>query len=164
MPNILIIGATRGLGASLTNAYASRADTTVFATTRQDSAPTSGFNEKVVWVRGIDVADSGVGSRLVEELGVVMPELEGRRRGFDVVVSSSLGGLLCFGVWMDGWRGRGRKVISMKRGERELELEGGGEDGVGEILKYMLILFADHNSRIFRNRRLHKRSKLGSRS
>ncbi|KAL5331982.1 hypothetical protein ACEPPN_001525 [Leptodophora sp. 'Broadleaf-Isolate-01'] len=86
MPNILIIGATRGLGASLTNAYASRADTTVFATTRQDSAPTSGFNEKVVWVRGIDVADSGVGSRLVEELGVVMPELEGRRRGFDVVI------------------------------------------------------------------------------
>ncbi|KAG4432077.1 hypothetical protein IFR05_012431, partial [Cadophora sp. M221] len=59
MPNILIIGATRGLGASLANAYAAQTDTTVFATTRQDDAPRSGFDSKIVWVRGVDVADSG---------------------------------------------------------------------------------------------------------
>ncbi|KAH7317867.1 oxidoreductase-like protein [Rhexocercosporidium sp. MPI-PUGE-AT-0058] len=73
MPNnILIIGATRGLGRSLANAYASQPSTTVFGTTRQDVAPSGkGHDEKIVWVKNIDVADSGVGARLVNQLGTI---------------------------------------------------------------------------------------------
>lgn len=100
MPNILIIGATRGLGASLANAYASQANTTVFGTTRSPTGP-QGLNEKIVWVPNIDVSDEGAGSRLVNQLAMLgvaggMVEGEGEVRGFDVVVSCfcwSLGGV-----------------------------------------------------------------------
>ncbi|PVH78479.1 oxidoreductase-like protein [Cadophora sp. DSE1049] len=90
MPNILIIGATRGLGASLANLYASQPNTTVFGTTRKDVAPTN-LNEKIVWVKNVDVADSGVGARLVNQLGAIgggggMVEGEGGGRAFDVVI------------------------------------------------------------------------------
>lgn len=68
MTTVLIIGATRGLGASLANAYVEQKDTTVFGTTRSAAAP-EGLNEKINWVPHIDVADSGVGGRLVNQLG-----------------------------------------------------------------------------------------------
>ena len=91
MPNILIIGATRGLGASLANAYASQPNTTVYGTTRGATGP-KGLDEKIAWVPNIDVSDSGVGSRLVNQLGSLgvaggMVEGESEVRGFDVVVS-----------------------------------------------------------------------------
>merc|ERR1712093_735220 len=92
MPNILIIGATRGLGASLANLYASQPNTTVFGITRNATAPTdSKFNDKIVWVKNIDVADSGVGARLVNQLGAIgggggMVEGEDGVRAFDVVI------------------------------------------------------------------------------
>jgi hypothetical protein len=40
MPTILIVGATRGLGAALANLYASSLSNTVFGTTRSASNPT----------------------------------------------------------------------------------------------------------------------------
>ncbi|CAG8957369.1 hypothetical protein HYFRA_00010794 [Hymenoscyphus fraxineus] len=93
MPNILIIGATRGLGASLANAYAAQPNTTVFGTTRSPAGP-KGLNEKIVWVPNIDVSDSGVGARLVNQLGGLgvaggMVEGDNEVRGFDVVVISA---------------------------------------------------------------------------
>lgn len=91
MPNILIIGATRGLGASLAKAYAAQPKTIVYGTTRSAAGPV-GLNEKIIWVPHIDVSDSGVGPRLVNQLGSLgvaggMVEGENEVRGFDVVVS-----------------------------------------------------------------------------
>lgn len=104
MPSILIIGATRGLGASLANAYATQPNTTVYGTTRAAVGP-KGLNEKIAWVPNIDVSDSGVGPRLVNQLGglgVAGGMVEGKNevRGFDVVVRltpppSSLGSQSC---------------------------------------------------------------------
>jgi NAD(P)-dependent dehydrogenase (short-subunit alcohol dehydrogenase family) len=91
MPNILIIGATRGLGASLANAYAAQPNTTVFGTTRQSAGPTNGkIDEKVLWIPNIDVSNSGVGARLVNQLGMLGGGggmVEGGTKAFDVVVS-----------------------------------------------------------------------------
>ncbi|EPE31941.1 NAD(P)-binding Rossmann-fold containing protein [Glarea lozoyensis ATCC 20868] len=89
MPNVLIIGATRGLGASLANAYASQPNTTVYGTTRAATAP-KGPDEKIAWVPNIDVSDSGVGKRLVNQLGSLgvaggMVGGDSEVRGFDVV-------------------------------------------------------------------------------
>ncbi|KAI9050599.1 hypothetical protein LZ554_005758 [Drepanopeziza brunnea f. sp. 'monogermtubi'] len=88
MPNILIIGATRGLGASLANAYAAQKDTTVFGTTRQDAAPT-GLDKKIIWVKSVDVSQEGVGARLVNQLGSLGGGggmTAGGVKGFDVVI------------------------------------------------------------------------------
>lgn len=91
MPNILIIGATRGLGASLANAYASQPNTTVYGTTRSATNP-KGLDEKIVWVPHIDVSESGVGTSLVNQLGSLglaggMVEGDNEVRAFDVVAS-----------------------------------------------------------------------------
>ena len=90
MPNILIIGATRGLGASLANLYASSPSNVVYGTTRSPSAP-KGLNEKIVWVPNIDVSQEGVGAMLVNQLGqlgVAGGMIEGKDevRGFDIVI------------------------------------------------------------------------------
>ena len=84
MPNILIIGATRGLGASLANLYSTQKDTTVYGTTRKAEAPPGGkLNEKSIWVKGIDVSEKEASGKLVEELGTLVKGV----KGFDVVVS-----------------------------------------------------------------------------
>jgi NAD(P)-dependent dehydrogenase (short-subunit alcohol dehydrogenase family) len=94
MPNILVIGATRGLGASIANAYASQPSTTVFGTTRSTHGPKDGkLNEKIVWVPHVDVSEEGVGRKLVNQLGMLGGGggmNEGGVRGFDVVVSESI--------------------------------------------------------------------------
>jgi NAD(P)-dependent dehydrogenase (short-subunit alcohol dehydrogenase family) len=86
MPTILIIGATRGLGASLAALYAAQPHTTVFGTTRSaEGTP----NDGIVWVPSIDVSQEGVGRRLVNQLGVLGGGggmVEGGVKGFDVVV------------------------------------------------------------------------------
>jgi NAD(P)-dependent dehydrogenase (short-subunit alcohol dehydrogenase family) len=91
MPRILIIGATRGLGASLANAYASQPDTTVFGTTRSAAGPKHGkTSEEIIWVPHIDLSEEGVGQKLVNQLGMLGGGggmTEGGVRGFDVVVS-----------------------------------------------------------------------------
>lgn len=84
MPNILIIGATRGLGAALANAYAAQPDTHVFSTTREAHAPREGkMHGGITWVTDIDVAREDVGRRLADGLGRVV----GGKEGFGVVVS-----------------------------------------------------------------------------
>ena len=96
MPTVLIIGATRGLGASLANAYASQPQTTVFGTTRAPKGPSpseSKLNEKIVWVPNIDVSNEGCGRMLVNQLGMLGGGggmLDGGVKGFDVVVRPSL--------------------------------------------------------------------------
>jgi len=90
MPYILIVGATRGLGASLANLYAADAANTVFGTTRSSSAPMTGnLNEKIVWLKDIDVSQEDVGSRLVNQLGLLGGGgriVEGGVRTLDVVI------------------------------------------------------------------------------
>jgi NAD(P)-dependent dehydrogenase (short-subunit alcohol dehydrogenase family) len=86
MPNILIIGATRGLGASLANLYAKQEGTTVYGTTRSAEAPKKkGLDERIVWAKSVDVSERDVGERLVHQLD----GLVGGVKGLDVVVSST---------------------------------------------------------------------------
>jgi NAD(P)-dependent dehydrogenase (short-subunit alcohol dehydrogenase family) len=82
MPNILIIGATRGLGASLANAYASHANTTVYGTTRSAGAPKTAVDEKIKWVKDIDLIEKDAGKKLVDGLKAL-----GVEGGFSAVVS-----------------------------------------------------------------------------
>ncbi|KAL2818921.1 hypothetical protein BJX63DRAFT_428993 [Aspergillus granulosus] len=63
---ILIIGATRGLGASLRDLYASRHLAQVFATTRSDQGPETQTN--VSWIPNVDLTKSDVGQKLVSQL------------------------------------------------------------------------------------------------
>ena len=72
MSSILIVGATRGLGASLIKKYAAQEGTTVYGTTRADKAP-KGFSEKIKWLPDVDLTASGVGDHLVKLLGDSQP-------------------------------------------------------------------------------------------
>ncbi|KAF2838614.1 NAD(P)-binding protein [Patellaria atrata CBS 101060] len=62
--NILIVGATRGLGASLTTLYADDPSTTVYATARS-SAPDDS-PENVRWVSNLDIADPDAGPEITQ--------------------------------------------------------------------------------------------------
>ncbi|OQE38694.1 hypothetical protein PENCOP_c008G08295 [Penicillium coprophilum] len=63
--NILILGATRGLGASLRTLYSAKTATHVFATTRSSNPePNSG----VTWLTGIDISQPDVGQKLISQL------------------------------------------------------------------------------------------------
>ncbi|RQM06654.1 hypothetical protein DH86_00001275, partial [Scytalidium sp. 3C] len=85
MPNILIIGATRGLGASLVKEYASNKDNEVYGTTRSTSGPKN-VSDHVKWVPQIDVSSKNVGSDLVSELDKLGAAGSGGNRAFDVVI------------------------------------------------------------------------------
>lgn len=63
--NILIVGATRGLGASLSAIYSKTPSTHVFGTSRSS---TPGPSSAVTWLKGIDVAQPDVGQKLVSQL------------------------------------------------------------------------------------------------
>jgi NAD(P)-dependent dehydrogenase (short-subunit alcohol dehydrogenase family) len=78
MVSALIVGATRGLGASLTKQYASNPSTSVYATTRSGSGP-KGFPEGVKWLPNIDLMSPGVGDELAKQLK--------GEKALDVVVS-----------------------------------------------------------------------------
>ncbi|KAJ5211303.1 Short-chain dehydrogenase/reductase SDR [Penicillium cf. griseofulvum] len=63
--NILILGATRGLGASLRTLYSAKTATHVFATSRSSNPePSAG----VTWLTGIDISKPDVGEKLVFQL------------------------------------------------------------------------------------------------
>ena len=64
MPNILIVGASRGLGAELAKQYAS--NNTVFATSRSDKIPDAINN--VEYISNIDVAQEDAGKQLASHL------------------------------------------------------------------------------------------------
>jgi len=83
--NVLIIGATRGLGASLANAYAASPNNVVFGTTRSSAGPAdSRISKDVHWVPNIDLMSSSVGGSLVNQLAAL--SVEGGVEGFDIVV------------------------------------------------------------------------------
>lgn len=84
MPSVLIVGATRGLGASLTKQYASQPSNTVFATARSKSSATE--QENVTWIHDIDLTKSDVGDKLVSQL-------QGTK--LDIVVSSTRSTSIC---------------------------------------------------------------------
>lgn len=66
--NILILGATRGLGASLRKLYASKSSTkTVYATARAASPP-SEVESGVTWIPNVDVSQPDVGQKLVSQI------------------------------------------------------------------------------------------------
>lgn len=88
MTKILIVGATRGLGASLANAYAAKDSNIVFGTAR--SAPPTGehLSKSIQWVPHIDLTSPEVGGSLANQLGslgVGNGMVESEIRGFDVV-------------------------------------------------------------------------------
>lgn len=69
MSNILLIGATRGLGASLATHYASLPTTsTVYATTRSNSPPDTPSHAKIRWLLNIDISKSDVGDTLTTQI------------------------------------------------------------------------------------------------
>ncbi|KAM0274870.1 hypothetical protein ACHAQH_007795 [Verticillium albo-atrum] len=72
MSPILIIGATRGLGAALTKHYADQPNYTVYGTTRSSQAPAD-FPSQVKWLPDIDLTDPSAGTKLVSLLGGAQP-------------------------------------------------------------------------------------------
>lgn len=66
MPNVLIVGATRGLGASLVQKYAAENSGTVFATSRSENAPFDHKNVQVI--PGIDLSVESAGAKLASYL------------------------------------------------------------------------------------------------
>ncbi|KAJ3338356.1 hypothetical protein HDU93_009591 [Gonapodya sp. JEL0774] len=67
MSTVLLIGASRGLGASLLSNYASRASTTVLATLREAS-PSTPASDNVRFVPAIDLSKRDAAPKLVDAL------------------------------------------------------------------------------------------------
>jgi short-subunit dehydrogenase len=69
MPARLIVGATRGLGASLLKQYA-KTDSVVYGTTRSKEGPKdSSFPDTVKWLPEVDLMKEDVGDKIVKSLG-----------------------------------------------------------------------------------------------
>lgn len=66
MASVLIVGATRGLGAALVTKYAARPSTHVFGTSRGSDTPKAADN--VTYFSDIDVATESAGSKLAEAI------------------------------------------------------------------------------------------------
>ena len=67
MPNILVVGATRGLGAALVSYYSSQPSTSVYATSRSSSHPTK-TAKNVHWLADIDLTSPSCGIKLESSL------------------------------------------------------------------------------------------------
>ncbi|KAI1841641.1 hypothetical protein JX265_012536 [Neoarthrinium moseri] len=67
MPRVLVVGATRGLGASVVKQYTSENPQSVYATTRSESKP-DGFPEGITWLSKVDLTNPDVGNVLAEQL------------------------------------------------------------------------------------------------
>ena len=81
MSAVLVVGATRGLGAELVKHYATQAaKEKVYGTSRSSGTP-QGFPENVTWLSNIDLVDEKAADVLVNRLGDAKP--------LDTVVSSS---------------------------------------------------------------------------
>ena len=69
MPNVLILGSSRGLGSSLLSLYAARRSTHIYGTTRSSSStPASSPQKNITYIPSIDIASETAGPRLVEFL------------------------------------------------------------------------------------------------
>lgn len=66
MSTVLVIGATRGLGASLVKRYAGDSMNFVFATSRSAEAPKS--TQNISYISSIDVASESAGTSLVSKI------------------------------------------------------------------------------------------------
>ncbi|KAJ9155443.1 Oxidoreductase [Pleurostoma richardsiae] len=64
--SVLVVGATRGLGAELTKQYAAKGRT-VYGTTRSGNSP-AGFPDGVKWLHGVDLTKPDVGDKLADSL------------------------------------------------------------------------------------------------
>ena len=64
--NILVVGASRGLGNEIVKNYASQKESSVYATVRSDNTPTGDGSSNVHWIPGIDVTSEDAGMKLVE--------------------------------------------------------------------------------------------------
>jgi NAD(P)-dependent dehydrogenase (short-subunit alcohol dehydrogenase family) len=67
MSRILIVGATRGLGASLARGYAQKGKT-VFATCRSSAPQPDKFPDGVHWITGVDLMKPDVGDTIANYL------------------------------------------------------------------------------------------------
>jgi short-subunit dehydrogenase len=72
MALILVVGATRGLGASLTKQYAEKGGNTVYGTTRSSEGPQD-FPVDVKWLPDIDLMQPNVGEKLANLLDSSQP-------------------------------------------------------------------------------------------
>lgn len=63
MPTILVVGATRGLGKSLLDNYASKSSNLVYGTARND--PPQKHAENVKWIGKVDLSTEDAGSEIV---------------------------------------------------------------------------------------------------
>jgi short-subunit dehydrogenase len=64
MSSILIVGATRGLGAQLIKCYASNPSNTVYGTSRSSTPPPSPSGPNIHWIPSIDLTSPSCGSTL----------------------------------------------------------------------------------------------------
>ncbi|KAJ7247397.1 oxidoreductase [Mycena haematopus] len=67
MPTTLVVGATRGLGASLAAAYADSGHT-VYGTARSSTPPSSPAHPNITWIPSIDIASESGGTALASAL------------------------------------------------------------------------------------------------
>jgi NAD(P)-dependent dehydrogenase (short-subunit alcohol dehydrogenase family) len=69
MHKVLVVGATRGLGAALVSYYSSQPSATVYATSRSSSPPSSSPKaNNVHWLTDIDLLSPSCGSKLASSL------------------------------------------------------------------------------------------------
>ncbi|KAF1987626.1 NAD(P)-binding protein [Aulographum hederae CBS 113979] len=68
MPTVLVVGATRGLGAEIVKKYSSDSSNTVFGTTRSADTPSSPKADNIKWIPSIDVASPSAGKTLASTL------------------------------------------------------------------------------------------------
>jgi NAD(P)-dependent dehydrogenase (short-subunit alcohol dehydrogenase family) len=67
MSRVLVVGATRGLGAALARVYAHKGKT-VFATSRSSAPQTDKFPDGVHFITGVDLMKPDVGDKLTSHL------------------------------------------------------------------------------------------------
>lgn len=65
MPNVLVVGATRGLGREIAQQYA-QIEYSVFGTAR--SGPPKDAHHDVHWISGVDIAQESAGKTIVDGL------------------------------------------------------------------------------------------------
>lgn len=72
--SILIVGATRGLGASLAKQYARHGKKTVYGTTRSSQGPESpDFPDSVNWLPSVDLTSQQAGDTIASHLRGAKP-------------------------------------------------------------------------------------------
>lgn len=68
MSTVLVVGGTRGLGAALISYYSHQSSTTVYATSRSSSPPSSSKLPNVHWITDIDLMSPSCGTTLTTSL------------------------------------------------------------------------------------------------